>query len=257
MTCPICAGDARPWGDVNGTPILRCVRASCRFRFFDLARWQSPYSRSDYYADWTPASLKPSAPWIQARVDIVRQFKSAGLVAELGCGIGETAVALADAGFSVIGVEESAKAVDFLKRHYSSVDWRDENISRFLTETARPLDAITLFHVLEHIPHPEKLVALVDRALRPDGVVVIEVPDAGGGWARLKGRRWDYFIDHHVNYFDTKSLGRLMEGFGFRRRFLQRTYHFSFPQGDRFKDLVKGTLARLGLNSIIRTAWTR
>ena len=46
------------------------------------------------------------------------------------------------------------------------------------------------------------MLRLVDEALRKDGFVVIEAPDASGGHARLKGLRWDYFHEGHVNYFD-------------------------------------------------------
>jgi len=257
MPCPICGGAAARWSEVGEVPILRCTLGGCGFRFFDLACWQLVCRDADYYEDWAEASLNPGAPWIRARVDIVRRFKDRGVVAELGCGIGETAIALNDAGFSVIGVEESAKAVRYLADRYPAVSWRNVNIFDFIAEQRQSFDAITMFHVLEHIPHPEKIISLSADALSQDGVVVIEVPDAGGGLARLRGRRWDYYVDRHVNYFDQRSLHRLMTSFGFRCRFLQRTYHFSFPQGALMKDLIKGALANLGLNSIIRTAWTR
>jgi len=257
MKCLICHGEAKYWRDVKGMPTLRCVSRDCGFCFFDLAHWRSPYVRTDYYDDWVPRRIAQVAPYIQARVAIVRRFKEAGTVADLGCGIGETAIALGDAGFSVIGVEESAKAINFLGSQYPSIEWLHEDILEFLAKYPRSFDAITMFHVLEHIPHPANIIHFVDAALRADGVVVIEVPDVGGGLARLRGRRWDYFVEHHVNYFDVTSLQRLMASFGYRRRFLERTYHFSFPQGHVFKDMVKKTLANLGLNAIIRTAWTK
>ena len=255
MKCPICGERARPWRDVEGIPILRCVASDCGFRFFDLAHWQP--LQADYYEEWRPGQLNRDAPWIRARVDIVRKFKIAGRVAELGCGIGETAIALCDAGFKVVAVDESPKAIGFLRAQFPAIEWHDESLVEFIREHPQSFDIVAMFHVLEHIPRPEYVMRLVDQALRPGGVVVIEVPDVSGGFARIKGRRWDYFHRAHVNYFDTRSLEKLMRPFGFRRRLLQRTYHFSYPQGHRLKDLVKGSLARLGLNSIIRTAWTK
>jgi SAM-dependent methyltransferase len=255
--CPICGSASKPWGDVDGVPILRCRENRCGFRFFDLAQWRPVYAGRDYYEDWTPGALNPSAPWIRARVDIVRRFKQQGSVAELGSGIGETAVALSEAGFSVVGVEGSEKATNYLAKRYPAVSWRNESIPGFLAKCGGSFDAITMFHVLEHLPQPQQVIHQVAAALRPNGVVVIEVPDAGGGLARLHGRRWDYFINHHVNYFDRRSLQQLMTSFGFHCGFVQRTYHFSFPQGNLAKDVIKGALAVCGLNSIIRTAWTR
>lgn len=257
MPCPICVAAAERWAEFNGVPILRCTQADCRFRFFDLAHWTSPYVETDYYASWRPGPINVTAPWIKARVRLVTRFRTLGRVAELGCGTGETAVALQRAGFETSAVDESAKAVDYLHGTYPQVAWFNEDIASFLATRPGEFDVATMFHVLEHIPQPSTLIELVVGALRPDGIVVIEVPDAGGGLARLRGLRWEYYLEHHVNYFDTTSLRKLLGRFGYRMAFLQRTYHFSYPQGHLAKDIIKGTLAWLGLNSIVRTVWRR
>ncbi len=257
MQCPICENEAGFWQYFKTVPILQCTAGDCGFCFFYLPDWKSPYSKVDYYESWRPGPLAYATPWNRARVDIVKKFKQTGAVAELGCGIGETALALSKAGYQVVGVEESPKAIDFLKKEYPGTEWVNENILQYLNNNPRRFDVITMFHVLEHIPEPKNVIRLVDAALRPGGVIVIEVPDVGGGFARLKGLNWDYFIDHHVNYFDAKSLTKLLGLVGYRLKLLERTYHFSFPQGNMIKDFIKGSLARLGMNSIIRTVWAK
>jgi SAM-dependent methyltransferase len=257
MRCPICGSGAGFLFNIDGVPLLRCQNKACGFRFLDLEQWTSPYVDADYFDDWTPGPINETLPWVLARIDIVRRFKRNGIAVDLGCGIGETAVALSNAGFSVTGVEESTKTIAFLKQQYPSVEWINQSILDFAAGNGGRFDVVTLFHVLEHIPHPENAIRLVDRLLRDDGVIVIEVPDVEGGLARLSGKKWGYFVRHHVNYFSARSLQNLMRQFGYRRRFLSRTYHFSHPQGHWLKDPVKGALAGLGLNSIIRTAWTK
>jgi len=121
MQCPICKAASRPWSNVDGVPILRCMRNECGFRFFDLMFWQPGSVHADYYEDWCVAPINVGALWVRARVDLVRKFKHSGTVADLGCGMGETAVALRDAGFSVVAVEESEKAINFLKAQYPKV----------------------------------------------------------------------------------------------------------------------------------------
>ncbi|WP_166144288.1 bifunctional 2-polyprenyl-6-hydroxyphenol methylase/3-demethylubiquinol 3-O-methyltransferase UbiG [Methylosinus sp. RM1] len=256
MQCPICAADADISSYVKATPILRCRNETCGFRFFDLAKWSSPYDDGDYYAHWRPCDVVVN-PWNKARVDMVGRFKSKGRVAELGCGIGETALAFRNAGYDVVAVEESRRAIDFLKGRYPDIDWRESSIFPFLEENRRSFDVLSLFHVLEHIPEPRRVVARLDFSLRDGGVIVIEVPDASGGVARLAGDDWDYYLDHHVNYFDVRSLTKLFGAFGYRRVHLQRTFHFAYPQGHGPKDAVKGALAWLGLNSIVRTVWRK
>jgi SAM-dependent methyltransferase len=257
MRCPICGSEARFLFEVDGVPLLRCQNGACGFRFLDLAHWRSPYTDADYYDDWTPGPIRETLPWISARVDIVRRFKRGGRAVDLGCGIGETAVALSNAGFRVTAVEESAKTVGFLQRQYSSVEWINDNILDFAAGNPGSFDVVTLFHVLEHIPHPENVIRSIATLLDEDGLVVIEVPDVDGGFARLRGKKWDYYVRHHVNYFGVRSLQNLMRQSGYRCRLLRRTYHFSHPQGHWLKDPIKGALASLGLNAIIRTAWTK
>src|ERR1700684_3860836 len=128
MKCLICQGKAEYWRDVKGIPTFRCVATDCGFRFFDLARWRSPYAGTDYYSDGVPSRINHAAPYIQARVAILRRFKASGKVADLGCGIGETVIALSDAGFSVVGVEESATAINFLSSRYPAIEWLQEDI---------------------------------------------------------------------------------------------------------------------------------
>lgn len=256
MSCLVCRGDVKRVGEYKGVSILRCQRFDCGFRFFDLSQYVSPYERQDYYEDWRPHDIVVH-PWIRARVDLVTRFKKGGRVAELGCGIGETALAFSQAGFDVTGVEESQSATAYLGRIHPEIEWSSEDIATFLNSRHDSFDILTLFHVLEHIPRPREVVELLSKSLRPDGLIVVEVPDVGGGIARLKGEKWDYYLMHHVNYFDVTSLTKLFGQYGFGCVFLRRTYHFSHPQGQFAKDIAKGVLAACGLNSIIRTVWSR
>jgi SAM-dependent methyltransferase len=77
-------------------------------------------------------------------------------------------------------------------------------------------DVITLWHVLEHLPEPEKRLADFYRALRPGGLLLIAVPNTashdrshyGGDWAA-----WDVPI--HLWHFQRLSIRKLFEGCGF------------------------------------------
>lgn len=240
--------------EVNQLHVLNCTNSSCKFIGLDLETWESPYSAADYYPDIKNEDVNPHRPFIRKRVSFIRRYVGGGKFVDLGCGLGETAIAASVAGFDVWGVDESQNAIAFLNHNYPAVHWTCNQLDTFLQGNER-FDVIALFHVLEHIPHPRGFTSILRTSLFPTGFLVIEVPDTHGGLARLRGRRWEYWLAHHVNYFSTVSLRRLLEPCGFRLVHSEKHYHFGYPQGILWRDAIHGTLAKIGLNSIIRTIW--
>ena len=145
-------------------------------------------------------------------------------------------------------------AVQFLKERFSDVKWICGNIETFLADN-KGFDVITLFHVLEHIPQPRRFAELCRDALNHGGVLIVEVPDVYGGLAKLRGKKWEYWLPHHVNYFGVNSLRHLFEPLGMRLIKSKKLYHFGYPQGILWKDIIHGTLAFMGINNIIRTCF--
>lgn len=257
MVCPVCASvmssclSRRPGLSVVGCP-------SCGFRAADLAEWQYPYSERDYYAVIDPASVQPDRPSIRHRARRVRHLVASGRAVDLGCGLGETVLALTHLGFIAEGVEESPNAIRFLSHAYPEVLWHRKRVGVFLCESPdRHYDLVTMYHVLEHIPRPEAFVPQLARILRSGGWLVVEVPDVSGGQARLRGWNWHHWIPHHVNYFNVYTLRRLLEPQRFKLRAVEAKYHSNFPQGIAWRDAIHAALAFIGLHDVITTYWQK
>jgi len=179
-----------------------------------------------------------------------------GRAVDLGCGLGETTIALVDAGFETIGVDDSRSSIERLQREYPHIRWVCTGIGPFLAVEAQ-FDLITLYHVLEHIPKPRTLMETITRALTPSGVLVIEVPNTAGLHARLQGYQWQYWLDHHVNYFDNTSLCRLLEPIGLKQIARKTKFHFNWPQGKFFRDASHDLLRGIGFGDVLTTYWTK
>lgn len=257
MKCPIC--DQRMSNSLYnryGVSIVRCL--NCSFLANDLDNWHYPYTKQDYYANISPTEVRPDRPFIGQRVTQIQKLVRSGRSVDLGCGLGETVVAMAQAGFAAEGVEESINAISFLQQRYPNIVWHNQRIDHFVeTMPAASFDVITLFHVLEHIPQPRGLCSQLTRLLRTGGLLVVEVPDVSGGQARIRGWRWQHWLPHHVNYFDRGTLRRLLEPFGFQLVHVEVKYHFGFPQGIWWRDAIHGFLAQSGLHDIISTYWRK
>jgi SAM-dependent methyltransferase len=74
-----------------------------------------------------------------------------------------------------------------------------------------PFDAITLWHVLEHLPDPVATLRELEAMLTPKGVIVIGVPDAQGVQAQTFGAHWMHLdVPRHLFHFGRTSLARLL-----------------------------------------------
>lgn len=255
--CDVCGGAMTPF---HGRKLETFRCASCGFFRLSPAEWERWLeAHGEYYEEeGIPATLDARRTFIRHRAAQAARRSSCGAAAELGAGLGETAAALAAAGFDVEAVEDSAMAFEAGRKAFPQVRWVREDVLGFLAR--QPSDRfalLTLYHCLEHVPDPARVCREAFRALRSGGTLVVEVPNAHSLQARLMGDRWHYFVPHHRSYFSEPTLKRLLEPMGFRHAGTERKYHFSHPQGVWWKDAVKHALARAGWDDIVCTYWRK
>jgi SAM-dependent methyltransferase len=82
-------------------------------------------------------------------------------------------------------------------------------------------DAIVYGDVLEHLNDPLPVLVALDRALSPDGRVIVSVPNVAHLWVRLSLAmgRWDYadrgILDRtHLRFFTKRTLGAFLRDAG-------------------------------------------
>lgn len=81
---------------------------------------------------------------------------------------------------------------------------------------AASLDAVTMWHVLEHIPEPLGVLERLRGWMRAGALLAIEVPNGGSPAARRLGKDWPSTEpDVHVSQFTPVALRRLLERAGF------------------------------------------
>jgi 2-polyprenyl-3-methyl-5-hydroxy-6-metoxy-1,4-benzoquinol methylase len=88
-----------------------------------------------------------------------------------------------------------------------------------------------MFHVIEHVADPARVVRRIADWLSPGGALVVETPNLDSWDARLFKERWwgGYHIPRHWTLFDANSLRRLFEGCGLKvQHWAYQTGHASW-----------------------------
>jgi SAM-dependent methyltransferase len=133
-------------------------------------------------------------------------WRGRGRYLDVGCGSGGALGVARALGWQVAGVEVDEAAAAKARRFSARVHAGDLQAAPF---APGEFDLITAFHVLEHVPDPVGAVRRMLGWLAPGGLLVIEVPNAGGLGARLFGRAWSGLeLPRHLSHFTPATLER-------------------------------------------------
>jgi SAM-dependent methyltransferase len=118
---------------------------------------------------------------------------------DVGAGKGRFVAAALAAGYEASGIEPSARGTDAAAEIGAPVTRATIDLAAIGAAT---LDAVTLWHVLEHLDDPAAALRRIAGWLRPGGALLVGVPNYAGVQARIGGGRW-YHLDvprHRVHY---------------------------------------------------------
>jgi 2-polyprenyl-3-methyl-5-hydroxy-6-metoxy-1,4-benzoquinol methylase len=150
---------------------------------------------------------------IGKKVKLIRQFQPDGDFLDIGCGTGEFLYALSKAGYRVKGIEPNKNAREFCRNNYE-LDVLDEKILDSFEENS--FDAISMWHVLEHVYSLKERVGRLKKILRPDGTLFIAVPNPESYDAKKYGKYWAAWdVPRHLYHFRQQDIETLFKQFDF------------------------------------------
>jgi 2-polyprenyl-3-methyl-5-hydroxy-6-metoxy-1,4-benzoquinol methylase len=138
-----------------------------------------------------------------------------GRLLDVGAGNGAFLDIMRERGWEVFGVETNTNAVCTAKSAFGiglfHGTLEQANFS------ADYFDAITMWYYLEHIHNPGEALDICRRILKPDGVLVLSVPDFDCFERRLFGSLWTE-QPRHLIQFTRQTLVKMFEKRGFAVR---------------------------------------
>jgi 2-polyprenyl-3-methyl-5-hydroxy-6-metoxy-1,4-benzoquinol methylase len=151
------------------------------------------------------------ASWQKVRLIRTTTKKTKGNLLDYGCGVGVFTSRAERNGWAVQGVElsEGARILAQQKLKKGKVVAHRSK----LDETT--YDAVTLFHVLEHLDDPTDVLTWVRERMNPGGALIIAVPNYESPDARHYGRYWAAWdVPIHYWHFSKSAMKHLAQSNG-------------------------------------------
>ncbi len=136
-----------------------------------------------------------------------------GVLLDIGAGTGAFAFTMQQAGWNVTGLEPDEIARANALKNYKLQLQELGNLDHLHDNT---FDAITLWHVLEHVHDLHGYIEKFFKILKPAGRLVIAVPNFTSYDANYYRPYWAaYDVPRHLYHFSPKSMQILLEKKGF------------------------------------------
>lgn len=140
--------------------------------------------------------------------------KRVGMHLDIGSGTGSFVNTMQKAGWNTIGLEPDNNARKKGVELYN-VDIYPADEFTMLPEST--YDAITMWHVLEHIHQLNETVEQLRKLLAPGGKLLVAVPNYTSKDARHYKKHWAaYDVPRHLYHFSPSSIRQLMENHGMK-----------------------------------------
>lgn len=192
--------------------VVKCCDCGLVFQLTDLNQEDiSKYYGNDYYQHQSGWLEKILIDFLDnVRIREIEKYGKKGMVLDIGCGDGELLLKLKQQGWEVRGLDISLAAYEAAKKSLGDLVFNKD-----LKKCGFPgdfFDVVIMWHTLEHIFSPNELLAEIYRILKPDGVLVVEVPGLDSPVYKLTKQDYFSFDDpSHLYHFSARTLDKLLE----------------------------------------------
>jgi 2-polyprenyl-3-methyl-5-hydroxy-6-metoxy-1,4-benzoquinol methylase len=235
VLCNLCGKDqARELAVINSTRIVTCTL--CGLGYVNPRESSDVLARIDeeYYGDGKILEEAShfnvgGTPLFLHTLKQIGQYKQSGRLLDVGSGGGFFLKHARDHGYTPYGVEVDEDGCVVARRH-GGLNIVHGTISQAQFENDF-FDVVTILNVLEHIDSPSDLLNEVRRVLKPDGLLVVSVPNLIFGLGllrfydivsrvpRVRDFRNDFGVFHvpeHHYFFSPATLKAMLTKLGFQ-----------------------------------------
>jgi 2-polyprenyl-3-methyl-5-hydroxy-6-metoxy-1,4-benzoquinol methylase len=148
-----------------------------------------------------------------------------GKILDIGCGTGAFLNEMKDNGWNITGIEQDEATRQRAFQNYKI----SASTPSALFSLTQKFDAITMWHVLEHVHQLHDYIRECKRLLTDNGVLIIAVPNHTSGDAEHYKDSWAAWdVPRHLYHFSPESMKALMHLHGFKIEEMKPMWFDSF-----------------------------
>lgn len=176
--------------------------------YYESADYISHTDASQSFMDKLYQSVKRRN--LKSKIQLIKnQIDNIESVLDFGAGTGDFLATAQSAGIEVAGIEPNRAARQRAKQKGIALH---ENLEAL---TKKSFDAITLWHVLEHVPNLDEQITQLKALLKDEGCMVIAVPNFKSFDAKHYGGYWAaYDVPRHLWHFSQSAISKIFDRHG-------------------------------------------
>ncbi len=165
---------------------------------------------------------------LQSKKNLIEKYagKQNGHLLDIGAGTGAFASTMQKANWSVTALEPDATARANAKKDFNIELQPSENLFKL---DKNSFDAITLWHVLEHVHDLQLYIQIFFSLLKDNGVLIIAVPNYTSYDAKEYAEFWaGYDVPRHLYHFSPQSMKLLLQQHNFKLKKIKPMWFDSY-----------------------------
>lgn len=191
---------------------------------------------------------------LQSKMQLVKKEtgKKQGTLLDIGCGTGAFLNTMQQAGWKITGLEPDEQARNKAAALYN-ISAREPG--QLFNLPPGGFDAITMWHVLEHVHDLHGYVAQLKKLLAPGGRIFIAVPNYTSYDASVYKEYWAaYDVPRHLYHFSPRSMDVLTGMYGLTVNAIHPMWFDSFyvsMLSEQYLGKGKGNNVRAGIRGLL------
>lgn len=151
---------------------------------------------------------------LKKKIALISSYVSRGTILDYGCGTGMFLGQCKNAGWETFGMEPDVDARQIASEQNLNLFADKITLETHVAE--KQFDAITLWHVLEHVTDMQETLGFFKYKLKQNGILIIAVPNHVSHDAQHYKEHWAaYDVPRHLHHFEQKSMKQLLDNAGF------------------------------------------